>query len=1328
MLFSLTAMAGAEPTAGDSYDFSVITQVFEYSQDVVAVAIDSGGTVKGSSLDSGSFQVSAVHKNPVNNSNVFSGNREVTKVYVNDTANVTDNAPAEGRYIIVELEHGFNVRGASTLTFLFPAFRNIVLDLDYTVSQQKAFELSDGTTVSAAAYTQKDVKNLIVDDFLYGQGTVGNDYNYRLFVPEKEQGKQYPLVVWLHGMGETEYVVNGAPFGENEAQIRANMGGTAWASPEAQAKNPAYVLAPQMRGTWDGPQTVALIKEIMAKYSDIDASRVYVVGCSMGGMGTWDTVLAEPDLFAAAMPICAAREPSTEELATLVNLPLWLFHATNDTTVNVANSRNATAKLEALNGNVKFTEFPNVGVYQGHWSWVPVLNDYFSPKYRTSTMDWLFKQVNGKNYYDVVTEVMDYGQDVVAVTINAGKPVNGSSIDADTFKVSAIHKNPNNGNVVFDGERAVTRAYVNDSGAVGVTAETGRFIVLELAHGFELPGASALVYASSRNVKLDMRYTLEEKKSFTFADGSPAALSYVQDEIVMPTLDIFDYIEYDGAFFRMYTPENAAGKALPLVLWNHGAGETYQNENNEGVQVLANFGGMGWVKNAPEDCYVLAPQRGYAGYSRDKVIAFIQGLIDAGKVDGDRVYVSGCSAGGSETWNYLLNDAHRDFFAAAITCPGGNNSTAEVLGKVKEFPIWMVQTGNDSYAATKAAYDKLSAMDANIKWTNFPVGYNGYPNDHWSWVPTLNNFWSPENNTTIMDWLFKQVRDKNNFDLITQVNEYGQAVVALAIDTRATVNAASVNVDTFDVSAITRNPRNLAVTFDGERKVTKAYVSNAKELGKPVDSGRYIILELEWGFNVAGSTALVYSSRNYRLYMDYTVTQNAAVDGLTFDLHQLGQIDLVVDDFEYIVYDDMFLRMYTPEEAADGKPLPLVLWNHGAGETYAYGTRADGTFYDDEASQILANMGGVGFVVNNDKYPTYVLAPQRGNGTGYEQSKVIAYINELIQAGKVDGNRVYIAGCSMGGGETLTYLANYPDFFAAAIPICPAGSPTSAQMETYKDVPMWFVQAANDPTVRAVNTTATVTLLRSLNPFEVKYSLYDSVFGTLEDSYNGHWSWVMVLNNDYVEAESTNYFDWLFAQSRNKVISNTEAALTNGEIVINVSTTGDVIGFKLEGETGRAISISSVTKTVGESGRIDWVIKTSVGTPGDRALRLKPFSTANGVMTPVEVFVQVSHPANAYEVISAKFDVKATTTNTPTRIEVVTGGKVSKINIQNTNNMNMGKVLVSKTANADGTITWVYTIAIGTAGEKRDFNVLAANAEGVYASSKPISIAVVKGF
>lgn len=927
--------------------------------------------------------------------------------------------------------------------------------------------------------------------------------------------------------------------------------------------------------------------------------------------------------------------------------------------------------------------------------------------------------------FDVMTEVFDYGQAVTALIIDAGKPVDGSTVDADTFAVSALHKNPNNEAVVYDGPSKVTGVYVNNSGKLGEMSDTGKYIIVELENGFSVTGSSALVYTGGRNVKLDMAYSVAVANAFAFADGTAPDLPFVQDEVLMPELDLFDYIEYDGAFFRMHSPENAQGN-LPLVVWNHGAGETYQNENNEGVQLLANFGGMGWVKNAPEDCYVLVPQRGYDGYAREKVISFIQDMIDDGRVDGNRIYVSGCSAGGAETWRYLLDDSQRDFFAAAITAPGGNNSDAETLSVLKEFPLWMVQTGNDTYAATKAAYEKLSAMDANTKWTSFPVGGNGYPNDHWSWVPTLNNFWSPEHGTTIMDWLFKQVRDKNNFELITQVNEYGQAVVALAIDTKATVNASSVNVDTFDVSAITKNPRNLAVTFDGERKVTNAYVSNTKELGKPVDSGRYIILELEWGFNVPGSTALVYSGRNYRLYMDYTVTQNAPVDNLNFDLYQNGQIDLVVDDFEYITYDDMFIRMYTPEEAADGKPLPLVLWNHGAGETYAFGTRSDGTFYDDEASQILANMGGVGFVVNNDKYPAYVLAPQRGNGTGYAQSKIISYISELIEAGKVDANRIYVAGCSAGGGETLNYLRNYPDFFAAAIPICAAGSPTAEQLETYKDVPMWFVHAVNDRTVPISRSDATVETLRSLNPFDVKYTRYDRVFGTLEDPYpDGHWSWVMPLNNDYVEAEGTNFFDWMFAQSRSKLVSSTEVAEANGEIVIRVSTTDDVLGFFLQNEEGRAISILSVTKSVGAGGRLDWTITTKVGTVGDRVLKLFPASKTNGVMTGIDIPVKIVNPANAYEVISAQFDEKVTFRNTPTNITIVTGGRVSRISIVNTENRTMGKSLVSKTKNDDGTITWVYTTQIGSAGQKRDFKVFAANAEGVFESYKPISIAVL---
>ena len=80
-------------------------------------------------------------------------------------------------------------------------------------------------------------------------------------------------------------------------------------------------------------------------------------------------------------------------------------------------------------------------------------------------------------------------------------------------------------------------------------------------------------------------------------------------------------------------------------------------------------------------------------------------------------------------------------------------------------------------------------------------GANGYPNDHWSWVPTLSNFYSEEYGTTVFDWLFSQRKNAKSFDIVTEVFEYGQNTTAVIIDAGRVVDNASLNIDTFNVYA-----------------------------------------------------------------------------------------------------------------------------------------------------------------------------------------------------------------------------------------------------------------------------------------------------------------------------------------------------------------------------------------------------------------------------------------------------------------------------------------------------------------------------------------------
>ena len=90
----------------------------------------------------------------------------------------------------------------------------------------------------------------------------------------------------------------------------------------------------------------------------------------MGGHGTWDMLLADPDRFAAAAPICGWSDPSRAPL--LVDVPIWVFHGDADTQVSWKNSSNMVDAIRAAGGTkVEFTLYPGVG----HNSWTVTYNN-----------------------------------------------------------------------------------------------------------------------------------------------------------------------------------------------------------------------------------------------------------------------------------------------------------------------------------------------------------------------------------------------------------------------------------------------------------------------------------------------------------------------------------------------------------------------------------------------------------------------------------------------------------------------------------------------------------------------------------------------------------------------------------------------------------------------------------------------------------------------------------------------------------------------------------------------------------------------------------------
>lgn len=360
--------------------FDIYASVYDFGARVDKIVIKLPEKVSGDSINSETFTVKSANESNVG-LDVNNGERKISDIYVSSSENGAKEET--GEFIIINLETKLNTVYADVLQWDEANFTNVPLNVKYNVKQNKAIKTDDGSDIT---YTYNQDKFIQVDVDKFGEGKSSSGINYRDFKPEND-GKKHPLIIWLHGAGEGGK--------SNVTHINGNRGAVAFVSEEAQkALDKPYVLAPQspdywmtelvlgdlvLRGTDNTQNVVDLIKEYISNNPDIDTSRVYIGGCSMGGYQTWETLFAAPELFAAAFPICAAYEVPQEKLDTVKDIPIWTFHAENDDTIPVDYTRNAYNYLKEKGGNILYTEYSNVQVdgedFAPHASWIYPLNN-----------------------------------------------------------------------------------------------------------------------------------------------------------------------------------------------------------------------------------------------------------------------------------------------------------------------------------------------------------------------------------------------------------------------------------------------------------------------------------------------------------------------------------------------------------------------------------------------------------------------------------------------------------------------------------------------------------------------------------------------------------------------------------------------------------------------------------------------------------------------------------------------------------------------------------------------------------------------------------------
>lgn len=224
------------------------------------------------------------------------------------------------------------------------------------------------------------LKEGVYAEKITGQFTKGvskHGMNYQVWGnPKLDATKRYPLVIWLHGAGQSG--------DDNEAQ----MGGAPknWVAEAAQGKNACFMLAPQCPSRdigWKNEVAEKLLA-LIADLTDnlpIDDARLYLTGSSMGGSGTWYMAAKYPQVFAAAVPLCGGGDPKNADI--LKTIPFWVFHGDKDDMVPVDRSRTMVAAVKAVGGElINYSEL----LGEGHG-----ITGVVYP--REDLYEWLFNQV-----------------------------------------------------------------------------------------------------------------------------------------------------------------------------------------------------------------------------------------------------------------------------------------------------------------------------------------------------------------------------------------------------------------------------------------------------------------------------------------------------------------------------------------------------------------------------------------------------------------------------------------------------------------------------------------------------------------------------------------------------------------------------------------------------------------------------------------------------------------------------------------------------------------------------------------------------------------------
>ena len=179
---------------------------------------------------------------------------------------------------------------------------------------------------------------------------------------------------------------------------------------------------------------------------------------------------------------------------------------------------------------------------------------------------------------------------------------------------------------------------------------------------------------------------------------------------------------------------------------------------------------------------------------------------------------------------------------------------------------------------------------------------------------------------------------------------------------------------------------------------------------------------------------------------------------------------------------------------------PLILFLHGGGER------------GDDIERVKVH-GPLKVAAQRPDFPFIVVAPQVATDMIWSTARLDALLEEVQEKYRVDLDRIYVTGLSMGGYGTWHLAMEYPHRFAGIAPI--SGGATPSGMCALKHLPIWVFHGAKDDVIKLDRSEELVERLKRCSG-NVRFTVYPDV---------GHDAWTQTYENPELYA-------WFLQQRR----------------------------------------------------------------------------------------------------------------------------------------------------------------------------------------------------